>query len=385
MRVCVASAGRFHAFDLARQLQRDGHLQRLYTAYPAMKVDPDLRSRAATFPWLLAPYMTADRLGLGRVRDWLQWPAVNTFDRWVADRLVDCDVLVALSSYGLATYRPAREMGALCVCDRGSAHILEQQRLDTEEYARYGLPPPPYDARVVAKELAEYEQADLVCVPSQFAYDSFVARGIPPTRLAKLPYGVDLSLFRPVPKRDDVFRVLYVGRLSVPKGIRDLLEALASLKLPNFELVLVGGLEKVVKPLLARFEGGFRYLGFIPRTRLAQVYSQASVLVLPSIQEGLALVQAQAMACGVPVVATTNTGAADLFTDGKEGYIVPIRDPHALRESVLHLYQHPDVRARMAQAALERVQTLGGWDAYGQAAADLYTHQLERRTAVGRA
>jgi glycosyltransferase involved in cell wall biosynthesis len=84
------------------------------------------------------------------------------------------------------------------------------------------------------------------------------------------------------------------------------------------------------------------------------------------------LVQAQAMACGLPVIATTNTGAEDLFTDGVEGFIVPIRNAEALREKLLYLYDHPDVRDGMADAALARVRAMGGWDSYGESAAAVY-------------
>jgi starch synthase len=101
--------------------------------------------------------------------------------------------------------------------------------------------------------------------------------------------------------------------------------------------------------------------------------------VLPSIEEGLALVQAQAMACGVPVIATENTGAADLFTDGMEGFIVPIRDAGAIREKLLTLYENPTMREQMGEAALARVRKIGGWNDYGERAADYYRHALETR------
>jgi len=94
--------------------------------------------------------------------------------------------------------------------------------------------------------------------------------------------------------------------------------------------------------------------------------------VLPSIQDGFGLVQAQAMACGLPVVATTHTGAEDLFTNGVEGFIVPIRCSEAIREKILYLYNNNELREEIARAALRRVQSLGGWDSYGQVMIDRY-------------
>jgi glycosyltransferase involved in cell wall biosynthesis len=205
--------------------------------------------------------------------------------------------------------------------------------------------------------------------------------GVPETKLRKVSYGVDLNLFRSARKRDETFRVLYVGALSLRKGIPHLLEALAGLDLPNFELCLIGSVPSEIRPLLAKYENEFRYLGVIPRADLYKYYSQSSVLVIPSVEEGLALVQAQAMACGLPIIATINTGAEDLFTDGAEGFIVPIRNPEAIREKVLYLYENPDLRDRMAAAALSRVRALGGWDTYGERITDCYRGALARRSA----
>jgi glycosyltransferase involved in cell wall biosynthesis len=88
-------------------------------------------------------------------------------------------------------------------------------------------------------------------------------------------------------------------------------------------------------------------------------------MVLPSIEEGLALVQGQALACGCPVLASTNTGGEDLFSDGVEGYIVPVRDVAALTERMQQLADDPALQQRMSEAALRRVRTIGGWDEYG--------------------
>ena len=116
---------------------------------------------------------------------------------------------------------------------------------------------------------------------------------------------------------------------------------------------------------------------------LYRYYSQGSIFVIASIEEGLALVQAQAMACGLPVIATTNTGAEDLFSDGVEGFVVPIRDADAIAERIARLLSRPDDREMMAQAALKRVAAIGGWDAYGQRALSAYASGLTSRAPNG--
>ena len=380
MRVCVGSAGRFHTFDLARQLERRGYLGALYTAYPRWKVDGLPRGMVRTFPWVMGPLTVAARLGLHGLAERRNYWVAESFDRWVASRLEPCEVYHCLSSFGVRSHRVARERyGALTICDRGSSHILYQDEVLAEEHARWGIPYRPIDRRLVDRELQEYDFCDRIFVPSSFVYRSFVQKGVPETKLLKIPYGVDLSLFRPVPKEDDVFRVVYVGALSLQKGIPDLLEAVCSLRLPRFEVWLIGSLLPEVGPFLRKWEGRYRYLGVIPRKELYRYYSQGSVFVIASVQEGMALVQAQAMACGLPVIATKNTGAEDLFTDGVEGFIVPIRNPEAIREKVLYLYEHPEIREEMAQAALRRVRSLGGWETYGSSIVAAYDEALKAR------
>jgi glycosyltransferase involved in cell wall biosynthesis len=115
----------------------------------------------------------------------------------------------------------------------------------------------------------------------------------------------------------------------------------------------------------------------MPQTELKSLMSRSHVMVLPSIEEGLAMVQAQAMACGCPVVASRNTGGEDLFSDGHEGFIVPIRDANALATRLQQLADQPELRAAMARRALARVQSLGGWRDYGQKAMAIYDDMLK--------
>ncbi len=385
MKICVASAGRFHAFDLARQMERLGHLTRLYTAYPRFKVDGLPAAKVSTFPWLMGPATLAGRFGLPGLRERLNLAAIETFDRWMAARLAPCEAFHCLSSFGLQSHRAARARhGALTVCDRGSSHITFQNEILREEYARFDIPYRGTDARIVERELAEYEFCDLISVPSGFSLRSFVEKGVPREKLRLNPYGVDLSMFHPMPKRDAVFRVLFVGSISIRKGIAYLLEAVKRAAIGALDLVLIGDVDKDAARVLAKCDMPLRHLGVLPRAELAEHYSQASVLVLPSIEDGFGLVMAQAMACGVPVIATTNTGAEDLFSDGVEGFIVPIRDGAAIADKIVFLYEHPEVRDAMGAAALARVRALGGWNSYGERMAAMYQAALAARAASGR-
>jgi glycosyltransferase involved in cell wall biosynthesis len=382
--VTVGTIGRFHSFDLAAQLQRRGLLAAVYTGLPrrnfrGVAVDP---ARIRSFPWLQTPIALAQRYRLMPrfLYPTLSWWAHQSLDRHMARTLPDCHVLVALSSDGLVAGRAAQARNIAWVCDRGSTHIVFQDRLLREEYARLGLPFAGVDPRLMEKEQAEYAEADAITVPSGFVADSFARMGVPRDKVHRLAYGVDLAAFRPGAARDPGFRVLFAGALSARKGLPYLLQGFARAAIPGARLLLAGPAAPETEAILARFPAaGVGRLGALPRASLAEEMARASVFVLPSVEEGLALVQAQAMACGCPVIATPNTGAADLFDDGREGFIVPLRDVDAIAERLARLAGDAALRTAMGAAALGRVQALGGWDGYGGAAIDLYASLARAR------
>src|SRR5262245_21885697 len=379
--VCLGSPGRFYTFDLARQLEAHGTLKRMYTGYPIWKVDVT-HSKVRTFPWLLG---LSTRLGWrlpGPIQDSLSRAVIGTFDRWMSSRLERCDVFHCISGFGVRSHQQAKSrFGAMTVCDRGSSHIRNQDEILRQEHERWNVPYRPIDTYVVDREELEYDFCDRIVVPSTFAYRTFIEMKVPQSKVFKVPFGVDLQMFHRKPKHDHKFRVIYVGALSLRKGVGYLLDAVAGLKNRDIEVWLIGSALPEVRHILEKYKSLYRYFGVVPRAKLSELYSQGSVFVIASVEEGLALVQAQAMACGLPIIGTRNSGAEDLLDDGIEGFIVPIRDPEALREKLLFLYEKPKICEQMAKAALKRVQSAGGWKDYGQAMMKAYSEATQSHAA----
>ena len=372
MKINVASFGYFGYF-LAREMQDLGHLGSLFTNLPRSRAYGILQSHLCSNVLSAAPYAVS-KIGFRRAAEYLNWPCIEYFDRWVASRLSPCDIFHCFSSFGLKAHRVARErFGAMTIVERGSSHICFQDEILREEYERWGIPYFGIDERVVAKEQSEYDECDYITVQSSFAERTFISRGTPSSRLVKLPLGVDLQMFRPAIKEDKVFRVLYSGTFSLRKGILYLLEALKNLRLKNFEFVFNGHVDKEINNLVRPFQAYIQSAGTRPFNQLYKLYSQASVFVLPTIEDGFAKVITEAMACGVPVIATTNCGAEDVFTDGVEGFIVPIRDSEAIREKILFLYENPSVRDAMAHAALTKAKSLLSIESHGFRAYEAYS------------
>jgi glycosyltransferase involved in cell wall biosynthesis len=372
MRIIQSSIGKFHHFDLARQLDRHGCLTAIFTGYPLQKLTREKLpgGKVHSFPWIHTPFMFLGRYIYGTpFHKEIGWLGAMTFDSYVSRNslLSQCDVFVGLSGAALHSGRRVQRAGGKYICDRGSSHILFQDRILREEHARWGIPFVGIDRRVIDREEAEYEAADMITVPSGFAERTFREQGIHPEKLRCIPYGVDLSRFEPVTEPDeDTFEIIFVGGVGVRKGIPYLLEAFARLKHPRKRLKLIGGISAEARALIARFPlDAVTIQGHCPQHQLKELMSRAHVLVLPSIEDGFGLVQAQAMACGCTVIASTNTGAADLFTHGVEGLIIPPGSTESLLDALTSLAEDPVRLATMRAAALSRVRLIQGWSEYG--------------------
>jgi alpha-maltose-1-phosphate synthase len=380
MKVVLSTPAKFHTFDLARELHSHGALQAVFSGYPHFKLKNEAipSNLIHTFPWIQVPYMAFPwRHQLPKSIVW-QWELMTAvpLDAWIARNLPPCDVYVGLSGSSLRAGKKAHQLGARYVCDRGSAHIRVQDTLLREEHQIWGMPYAGIDPRTIAREEAEYAEADCVTIPSTFAYRSFVDQGVAPEKLRLLPYGVNLSRFEPVATpATDRFDILYVGAMSLQKGVQYLVRAYQKLQHSNKSLTFVGTPSEALMSILKQrgfWSDDISVLGHMPQAELKTVMSKSHVMVLPSIQDGFGMVMAQAMACGCPVIASCHTGAEDLFTDGKEGYIVPIRDMDSLAQRLQTLADNPQIRAEMGRQALTRVKSVGGWRQYGEQAMRIY-------------
>lgn len=294
---------------------------------------------------------------------------VHDFDRWAASRLGKPSVVNALSGFATQTLALASAQGIRVFCDRGSWHILEQMRVLDTESERIGAPRERFDSFMVERELREYQLADRILVPSEAARESFLRQGINSEKLIKLPYGVDISAFTPPAEPSPHCSIISVGTVGLRKGQHHLLEAFRMLHTRQANLTLVGPITPGWDRRLQLDQPGIRATGPLSRDNVIGELHQASIFVLSSVEEGLALVIAQAMACGLPVIATKATGAEELITDGVDGIVIP--DPpcaEVLAQAIDSLLSDVDRARAMGAAARRKAESFGGWDRYGDQA-----------------
>ena len=381
MKVTISIGGRFITpFRLAEFLEREDCLKRIVTFMPKFRLRSHLQlalddRHLITLPWFgYLSYMQSKFLN-HRVE--LGYWIADTFDSLAAERLGDCDVFNGWCSTALHSIRQAKSHGAVTVLNTGSAHIAFQDEIMEAEYVKFGQKRTVTDPRLVEKGTQEFIEADQVIVASTFVKRTLLERGIEHSKISVVPEALTRR-FQVQPKTDDVFRVIAVGRLEFRKGIQYLLEAVRQLRLPNSELLLVGRPLEEFAPVLRRYVGNYRLAGPVRHEELGQLYSQSSVLVLPSVEDGWAHVTLEAMSCCLPVIVSANAGSADAVQDGVNGFVVPACDVQAIMEKLEYLYKNPELRQEMGRQACASVQQRTH-EEYGRQIKEVFETLLKRR------
>ncbi|MBW4649291.1 MAG: glycosyltransferase family 4 protein [Kastovskya adunca ATA6-11-RM4] len=339
-----------------------------------------------TYPWKEATRVALMRTGLGRQfslnsQDLVAW-VYASLDRHVAKRhLQGLDAVYAYEDGAATTFQAAKARGILCLYELPILFYRRSREIQVQEAEYFPELAPALQAvqepawKIQRKE-QEVQLADHIFVPSSFVKQSLLDFGIKPEKISVIPYGAPVDYFRPQPKLDERFRALFVGRVGPRKGVHYLIQAWQNLQLPDAELVLVGANEFPVG-WLDKYANICRYIPSVPHASLMNYYTTASVFVFPSLVEGFGLVLLEAMACGIPVITTSHTAGINLFTDGVEGFIIPIRDVEAIQEKLEWCYRHPLELAEMGKAARRKAEQLT-WKSYRQKLASRVQETLDK-------
>ena len=343
---------------------RDGSLKKV-KGFPAA----NFVNRAVWAAWRRMPFtrrMQMPILVSARLADYV-----------VSRQILPGNIFHGVTGNALRCLQVAKEAGIRTVIEHPMAHPRRWQAEVLEECRRFGVNPRDCDTVLpevlIRRREQEFALADKVVVLSRFASSTFEAEGVKVAETI-LP-GVDEKLFRPEESRraGDRFRVCYAGRLEMGKGILYLLQAWKQLKLKNAELVLMGEMRPEVAKAVEEYVGeSVRMAGFVPANELAKEMRQASVFVLPSLHEGFGLVLLEAMASGVPVIATENCGAPDCVTEGEDGFVVRPRSCEEIAARIEWCDRNREALKWMGQNARKKVEAKFTMQAYRERLVDFY-------------
>ena len=301
------------------------------------------------------------------------------WSRWIPA----CDVLHGWMGLSVACFKAAKRQGAQTILENAGRHTRHWHQAGGEECKRFGIKDQelsrPLPAMLIRRIEREYEMCDRIAVPSQLAYRSFAEFGLA-EKTVVVPTGVDTEFFVPRPSPDErrVFRACFVGRVELAKGVGYLLQAWKRLRLANAELVLVGEVKREMDSLLREYaDGSVRVTGILKPQELIRVYQESDVFAFASVNEGLAQVVLEAMASGLAVVASDYSGADECVSEGKEGFIVPVRDVEQLAERILWCYRHREETRAMGVAARTRIESAFTLEHYNQRQIAIYRSMVK--------
>ncbi len=290
------------------------------------------------------------------------------FDEKVAkNHLRGIEAFYGYEDTSATTFEAAKRKGMKCLYDLPIMYHQTSRRILTEEAELFPEFKNSLSAAVepqwrIDRKEQELELADHIFVASTITNNSLLEIGVPQDRITVIPYGSPCEYYKVYKKKDTTFRAMFAGLNGARKGIHYLMRAWKELKLKDSELMLVGGVQ-FPEDWFRKNLDGINYIQNVPHKLLNRYYCQASVFVFPSLVEGFGMVLLEAMACGLPIIATPNTAGPDLIEDGKEGFIIPIRDVEALKEKLEWCSENPEALREMGKAARRKAKQLT-WQKY---------------------
>ena len=358
MRINIAAAHRFHLLDLARELETHGHEVRFYSYVPtnrALKFGLKKECSYSVF-YIMLPFLALVKISNGS--SWSTKLLHRALDNYLSFFMKPCDVYIALGTvYKKSLISAKNKFGATTILEWGSKHIQEQQRI-------LSLIPNLYqqDEYFTIRSLDGYQLADYISIASDHVKKSFMDRGIPKQKLIQNPYGVDLSQFSPTEIYEkQSFDLIMVGGWSYRKGCDLLIEFF---KTTNLTLLHVGPIIDLPFPIIQNMT----HFDPVNQKQLIEFYNKAKIFVLPSREEGLAMVQCQALACGLPIVCSKDTGGRDLrdILDDKK-WIIEMDDfsINSLNDSIKKALKLADSQKGIRDYAGSAIDNLT-WKAYGE-------------------
>ena len=350
MKIVISSGGKFHSFDLVKSLIKTYEVT-FFSSYPEYYLKKFIKNKDSFTYHSIILKEILQRFFLKILRKFFFQFSIDHYVNRIYEFLVikkikkikNIKVFIGWSGFSYNTFKNL-EYFTIKVLERGSTHIIHQNKIIKDLYLSLGLKKIPISSKIIQKELKEYNLSDYIITSSTFSKKTFINNNISENKIFHIPYGCDINHFSPKKinfnKKNKNFKILFVGEVSFRKGAHILLKSYRELfkKNKNIQLCIVGNVENVFKNYINvnKHQFEFENVNFIKSQNyfdLPNFYNQSDIFVLPSFEEGLAIVNLQALSCNIPIISTHNSGCEDLIEDYKHGIIIePNNIDHLTRE-----------------------------------------------------
>ncbi|MFP3504716.1 glycosyltransferase family 4 protein [Burkholderia sp. SIMBA_062] len=381
MKVSVAVCGRFHFHNYIDRLDELGILDTFYYSHRVRSSPFSLAHGRAVNIWAKEYAVRAHaKLLKGRLSDRL-FPAYH--DLWQIGVRINWrpTPLLHVMAHGTSRHivAKAKREGSIVLGEVVNTHPLYRDRLLSEEEDRRRLPHIQRINRQQRRLIEEVKLYDYVLAPSSIVRESFIQHGVPASIIKVIPYAANVKRFHPLEKRGkdtNRFGILCVGQISLRKGQIYLLEAVKQLGDKRVHVTLIGQIDPMVEPLLAPYRHLFTHIPRVENSQLNDYYNAADLFVLPSLEEGLAVVLCEALATGLPIVATRESGAAEIIEHDRSGKIVPSGSVEQLADAIGEMISSPDKIVEFSRQAIVAAASTHNWTQYVDKLQQIYVDCL---------
>lgn len=390
--IIVAHPGKQHSFELAEALKKEGLLFKyITTVYLKDKsitkiiyerlLKGNSFKKAATRKSLalddndvlqINEFYGLITLLLSRIHflkkiylHWSGWVASNFYKKVMKyAKLNKVDAVIVYDGYSNKHFEILNESNIIKIMDVSIAARKYLKNIFKQEIEKYNVKDIKaehyeyWNPKMAQNDIKAISESDYFLVPSEFVKNSLVYCGINKKRIQKVPYGVNVNKFKPnyKSKSDNNLNLIYVGQINYRKGIHHLLKVVSSMKNVNLSLC---GVYDENSMLYQKYKNNknIKFEGFITRDILEKKYQEADVFVLASLGEGLALVGLEALACGLPLICTENTGVNDIIINYENGIVIPTSNEDALYDAInwfiCNLESLPQIKKKARESALK--------------------------------
>ena len=297
-----------------------------------------------------------------------------SFDKWMLKQLKhhrnsidEKFILIGRGVSSVSSFEFVKENGGKCILHSQWTHPSKHKHILSDVFYRHKKSYQPIPEIRIQRQLREIKCADLIWCISNLVKKSYLDANIDENKIFLSTLGVDINYFKRMEKNkktDEPLTILFVGNVNYEKGVHILFEALRLANLSNYNLILNGAVPEyfndVVKKGIKDLTNQQCLVTIAPGDPLEN-YKKADILILPSLHESFGLVVIEAMACGLPVIITSEVGASDHVIDNKNGIVVNPDDAHALSEKIKYLSCNPGERKRLGDEA-HRTASYLSWD-----------------------